>query len=189
MDNITNSGLKSRKVLGVTHLVIAVIGIGMGVYVLSNAGAGSFSRLRNMVIDFGFEKVDQEVYDDTLAQLEKAHSISNMMGYMRIVLGLLLGAAGVFLLKGKSLGKQLTIGWSVARIVAALVLAFLTVSALNSFNETLSKMMEAATGKAFDGGMKTSKVWLQAIAGMIYPALCLFLFFKKGGQQDRGEVE
>ena len=104
MDNITNSGLRSRKVLGVTHLVIAVIGIGMGVYVLSNAGAGSFSRLRNMVIDFGFKKVDQEIYGDTLTQLEKAHSISNMMGYMRIVLGLLLGCWRVSL-EGEVVGE------------------------------------------------------------------------------------
>lgn len=183
-----NSNTKSGKVIGIIHLVIAVIGIGMGVYVLSNAGAGEFSRLRNMIIDFGFEKVDEDIYGDTMTQLDKVHSVSNTMGYMRIVLGLLLGAAGVFLLKGKSLGKPLTIGWSVARIVAALVLAFLTVSALSSFNETLSNMMEAATRQAFDSGMKTSKVWLQAIAGMVYPVLCLFLFFVKGDPEG-GETE
>ncbi len=183
----TPNASKIPKVLGIIHIVIAVIGIASGVFPMTQAGYQTSKNrsLHHMVTDqFNFDKNKAE-YAATREALDKVTRAHDAQSLMLIVLGLLLLVAGIMLLKKKMLGVKLTNLWAAARIAAAIVIYFLTVGAYADFWPAFEKLVQANTGSSLPvGAISQTSLVLGLIPGMVYPIICLILLKKASAKAE-----
>ncbi len=158
------------KVFGIINIVYACLGMMMGL-----VGVGAMFAMKAMMGRAGGEvkeaKMFVEAFDDLMIY-------SYIDAAFKVVLGLVLLAAGIGLLKKKMWGQRLCLFWAVGRMVVAVGMVLLTLRPTREFQEKVNQMggeqQEQFQQMAQGVGSVMGIVFIS-----IYPVLCLVFLTKK----------
>lgn len=158
------------KVFGIINIVYACLGMMTGL-----AGVAAMFAMKAMMGRAGGEvkeaKMFVEAFDDLMIY-------SYIDVAFKVVLGLVLLAAGIGLLKKKMWGQRLCLFWAVGRMVVAVGMVLLTLGPTREFQEKVNQMggeqQEQFQQMAQGVGSVMGIVFIS-----IYPVLCLVFLTKK----------
>ncbi len=158
------------KVFGIIHIVYACLGM-----IVSIFGVVGMFVLKTMMGKMSEEMKEAQLFLDAYDKLMVYTFID---AGLKMVLGLVLLAAGIGLLKKKLWAQKVSMFWAVARIVVAVGMIFLTLGATREFQESARQI-----------GGNQQEDFQQAIQGVgnvmgvifigIYPLFCLIFLSKK----------
>ena len=158
------------KVFGIIHIVYACLGI-----VISLFGVVGMFLMKAMMGKMSEEMKEAQLFLDAYDKLMVYTFID---AGLKVILGVVLLAAGIGLLKKKLWAQKMSMFWAVARIVVAVGMVFLTLGATQEFQEAARQI-----------GGDQQQDFQQAIQGVgnvmgvifigIYPVLCLVFLSKK----------
>lgn len=161
------------KVFGILHIIYAALG-GIGALI----GLGSGALVKTM-----FENLTKEAKEDgqdispVTDALDGLMTVSMIQSAFSIGFAVLLLVAGIKLLKYQNSGRKLSNIWAIARIVVAVPLVFMSISAQTKFQDEIQKL--APEGTAMDmGAMAGVGGVVGIILVSVYPIVSLILVNK-----------
>ena len=162
------------KVFGILHIIYAALG---GLIALLGLGGGALMKAVFQEATKAAREEGQDISKVTGA-LDSLITISMVQSVVAIVFAALLLVAGIKLLKYQDSGRKLSNIWAISRIVVAIPLAFMAISAQATLQEEIQNLSK-----------ETSAIDMSAMAGVggligvvlvcIYPVLSLIFLNKE----------
>lgn len=162
------------KVFGILHIIYAALG---GLLALLGLGGGALMKAMFQEATKVAREEGQDISKVTGA-LDSLITISMVQSVVAIVFAALLLVAGIKLLKYQDSGRKLSNIWAISRMVVAIPLAFMAISAQATLQEEIQNLSR-----------ETSAIDMSAMAGVggligvvlvcIYPVLSLIFLNKE----------
>lgn len=162
------------KVFGILHIIYAALGGLLGLFGL---GGGALMKAMFQEVTKVAREEGQDISKVTDA-LDSLMTISMIQSVVAIVFAVLLLVAGIKLLKYQESGRKLSNIWAISRMVVAIPLAFMAISAQATLQEEIQNLSQ-----------ETSGIDMSALAGVggligivlvcIYPVLSLIFVNKE----------
>ena len=158
------------KVFGIINIVYACLGMMMGL-----VSVGAMFAFKAVMSGAQGEvkeaKMFVEAFDDLMIY-------SYIDAVFKVVLGLVLLAAGIGLLKKKIWGQRLCLFWAIGRMVVAVGMLVLTLGPTREFQEKVNQM-EGGQQEQFQQMAQGVGSVIGIVVVCIYPVLCLVFLTKK----------
>jgi len=158
------------KVFGIIHIVYACLGI-----IVSLLGIVSMFVMKAMMEKMSGDMKEAQMFLDAYDKLMVYTFID---AGLKLILGVVLLAAGIGLLKKKLWAQKMSMFWAVARIVVAAGMIFLTHGVTQEFQES-ARQIGGNQEEVFQKVMQGIGNVMGVIFIGIYPVLCLVFLSKK----------